>query len=123
MLVLPDEVCVLSYVGSKSSSAHCLQGSGFDQQLTQASPAQRIRHSGYVIQWSSSIVYTLGPGKVSCLERCPHFRGKFTLRKHIWKCPRYRGILVFILGVSFNPLYAKCANMLGKCFSRVYKLL
>ena len=31
-----------------------------------------------------------GPGKVSCVERCPHFSGKFILRKHIWdiaKCP------------------------------------
>ena len=24
-----------------------------------------------------------GPGEVSCIERCPHFRGKFLLRKHI----------------------------------------
>ena len=23
--------------------------------------------------------------KVSSIERCPHFRGKFLLRKHIWK--------------------------------------
>ena len=23
-----------------------------------------------------------GPGEVSCIERCPHFRGKFLLRKH-----------------------------------------
>ena len=32
--------------------------------------------------------------KVSCIERCPHFRGKFLLRKHIWghiaKCPYFR---------------------------------
>ena len=31
-----------------------------------------------------------GHSKVSCIERCPHFRGKFLLRKHIWgivKCP------------------------------------
>ena len=31
-----------------------------------------------------------GPGEVSCIERCPHFRGKFILRKHIRyiaKCP------------------------------------
>ena len=25
-----------------------------------------------------------GPGEVSCIERCPHFRGKLVLRKHIW---------------------------------------
>ena len=28
--------------------------------------------------------------KVSCIERCPHFRGEFLLRQHIWdvaKCP------------------------------------
>ena len=45
-----------------------------------------------------------GPGEVSCIERCPHFRGKFIiLRKHVWdiaKCPLYRGVL--ISGVSFK---------------------
>ena len=38
-----------------------------------------------------------GPSKVSCIERCPHIRGKFLLRKHIWvtaKCPEYRGVLI-----------------------------
>ena len=25
-----------------------------------------------------------GPGKVSLIQRCPHFRGMFMLRKHIW---------------------------------------
>ena len=36
------------------------------------------------------------PGGVSCIERCPHFRGKFILRKHIWdttRCPYFRGVL------------------------------
>ena len=37
------------------------------------------------------LMWTLsGPGEVSCIERCSHFRGKFILRKHIWnitKCP------------------------------------
>ena len=31
---------------------------------------------------------------MSCIERCPHFRGKFILREHIWdivKCP-YSGV-------------------------------
>ena len=31
--------------------------------------------------------------KVSYIERCPHFRGKFLVRKHIWdvaKCPCFR---------------------------------
>ena len=44
-----------------------------------------------------------GPGEVSCIERCPHLRGKFTLGKHIWdtaKYPYYRGVL--ISGVSFK---------------------
>ena len=30
-----------------------------------------------------------GPGKVSCIESCPHFRGKFTLRKRIWDTAKY----------------------------------
>ena len=30
-----------------------------------------------------------GPGEVSCIERCPHFRGKFTLRKHNWDIVKY----------------------------------
>ena len=53
------------------------------------------------IQWNPSIVDTLwGPSKVSCIERCPHFRGKlFLLRKHILghskvslvqRCPYFR---------------------------------
>ena len=38
------------------------------------------------IQWNHSVVDTLGTyvySSVSCTERCPHFRGKFLLRKHI----------------------------------------
>ena len=44
-----------------------------------------------------------GIGKMSCTARCPHFRGMFTLRKHIWDietCSKYRGVL--ISGVSFH---------------------
>ena len=57
-------------------------------------------HSGTLLLWTP-----WGPSKVSCTERCPHFRGKFLLRKHIWdihvsKCPYYRGVL--ISGVSFK---------------------
>ena len=47
-----------------------------------------------MLQWNPYIVDTWGPGEVSYIhvhvERCPHFRGKFPLRKHIWdtvKCP------------------------------------
>ena len=33
----------------------------------------------------TSLLWTpWGPSKVSCIERCPHFRGKCLLRKHIW---------------------------------------
>ena len=42
-------------------------------------------YSGTSLMWTP-----WGPGEVSCIERCPHFRGKFMLRKHIWgtaKCP------------------------------------
>ena len=61
--------------------------------------------------WGPSDVYSGTPllwtpwglGEVSCIERCPHFRDKFLLRKHIWdiaKCPQYRGVL--ILGATFK---------------------
>ena len=43
------------------------------------------KYSGTPLLWTP-----WGPSKVSCIERCPHFRGKFLLRKHIWdivKCP------------------------------------
>ena len=33
-----------------------------------------------------------GHGIVSCIDRCPHFRGKFLLRWDIAKCPQYRGV-------------------------------
>ena len=55
-------------------------------------------YSGTPLMWTP-----WGPGEVSCIERCPHFRGKFLLRKHIWdiaKCPQCRGVL--ISGVSFK---------------------
>ena len=42
-------------------------------------------YSGTPLLWTP-----WGPSKVSCIERCAHFRGKFLLRKHIWdiaKCP------------------------------------
>ena len=44
-----------------------------------------------MIYSGTSLLWTLwGPSKVSCIERCPHFKGKFILREHIWdivKCP------------------------------------
>ena len=52
-----------------------------------------------------ALVFTVEPlycghlGEMSC----PHFRGKFTLRTHIWdteKCPYYSGVL--IAGVPFK---------------------
>ena len=55
-------------------------------------------YSGTPLLWTP-----WGPGKVSCLEGCPHFKGKFLQRKHSWdiaKCPYYRGVL--ISGVSFK---------------------
>ena len=42
-------------------------------------------YSGTPLLWTP-----WGPGEVSCIERCPHFQGKFISRKHIWdiaKCP------------------------------------
>ena len=42
-------------------------------------------YSGTPLLWTP-----WGPGEVSCIDRCPHFRGKFILRKHTWniaKCP------------------------------------
>ena len=59
---------------------------------------QVLWYSGTPLMWTP-----WGPGEVSCIERCPLFRGKFTLRKHIWdvaKCPLCRGVL--ISGVSFK---------------------
>ena len=31
----------------------------------------------HVIQWSLSIVDTMGPSWLSCMERCPYFRSRF----------------------------------------------
>ena len=36
-------------------------------------------YSGTPLLWTP-----WGPNKVSCIERCPHFRDKFILRAHIW---------------------------------------
>ena len=49
------------------------------------------KYGATCIYSGTSLLWTpWGPNKVSCIERCPHFRGKFILRKHIWdiaKCP------------------------------------
>ena len=45
---------------------------------------KRPVYSGTPLLWTP-----WGPGEVSCIERCPQFRGNF-IRKHIWdieKCP------------------------------------
>ena len=43
-----------------------------------------------------------GPGEVSCIKRCSHFRGKLNLRRHILghnkesliqRCPYFRSVL------------------------------
>ena len=35
----------------------------------------KFSYSGTPLLWT-----LWGPGKVSCIERCPHFRGKFLIR-------------------------------------------
>ena len=43
------------------------------------------QYSGTPLMWT-----LWGPDEVSCIEGCPHFRGTFTLGKHVWdtaKCP------------------------------------
>ena len=56
--------------------------------LLQESSLARMLAGGYS---GTSLLWTpWGPSKVSCIERCPHFRDKFLLRKYIWdlaKCP------------------------------------
>ena len=50
-------------------------------------------YSGVPLLWTP-----WGPGKVSCIERCPYFGGKFPLRMHIWdmaKCPEYTEVSLF----------------------------
>ena len=37
-------------------------------------------HTIDVIHWKLNPAW--GPGKMSCINRCPHFWGKFLLRKH-----------------------------------------
>ena len=44
----------------------------------------RGAYSGTSLLWTP-----WGPSKVSCIERCPHFRGKFLLRKHIWDISKF----------------------------------
>ena len=47
-------------------------------------------YSGTPLLCGHSVWTPWGPGKVSCIERCPHFSGKFLLRKDTWdiaKCP------------------------------------
>ena len=77
-------------VCSKAASNSC----GDPQFLTLYLAIATRYYSGTPLLWTP-----WGPSKVSskCIERCPHFRGKFILREHIWdvaKCPQYRGVLL-----------------------------
>ena len=64
----------------------------------------------------------LGPSKVSCIERCPHFRGDFPLRKHIWdvhsKVSLVQRCLCF--GVSFKR--GSTVRTTTPCTKRICKL-
>ena len=54
-------------------------------------------YSGAPLLWTP-----WGPGEVPCIDRCPHFRGKFVPRKHVWdtgksliqRCPYSRSVLL-----------------------------
>ena len=64
---------------------------------------QGCTFSVIVLQWNPSNVDSLGIGEVSCIERCPHFRGKICIKKAclgrhskvflIQRCPYFRGVL------------------------------
>ena len=58
-----------------------------------------------LLQWNPSIVDTLGPGDVSCIERCPHFRDKL------------RGVSLYThvpaeAAAELTPLTAQCIHVL-----------
>ena len=63
------------------------------------------------IQCGTSLLWTpWGHSKVSCIEKCPHFRGKFLLRKYTWditKCLQYRGIFISECPLREAPLYSQ----------------
>ena len=52
------------------------------------------------LQWNPSIVDTLGPSEVSCIERYPHFRGEVIKKGYfghskvslIRRCPYFKGV-------------------------------
>ena len=51
--------------------------------------------------------------KVSCIERCPHFRGEFLLRKHTWdKAKRLNTEVSLFQGCPLRgvPLYFSSAE-------------
>ena len=61
-----------------------------------------------------------GPGEVSCIKRCPRFKGKFVLRKHISKvslpgevscikrCPCFKSKFVLRKHISKVSLIQRC---------------
>ena len=52
---------------------------GFMKTILSVSSLHQQPVCGIPLMWAP-----WGPGDVSCIERCPHFRGKFLIREHVW---------------------------------------
>ena len=76
VLVLLINCCTV-YMKERKGVAGKLQ-SQWSKFLWKCSYDIKHNYSGAPLLWTP-----WGPGKVSCIERCPLFRGKFTFRKHI----------------------------------------
>ena len=60
-------------------------------------PTNKDLYSGAPLLWRP-----WGPGKVSYIERCPHFGAKFAIRKHILVKARFLSTGILISVVSFK---------------------
>jgi len=72
------------------------------------------------VQWNISTVDTLGTLRSVLIERCPHFRGIFTWKQHIWdiaKCPQYRDVLISEVSLRRVPLWLATRCILCCCCS------
>ena len=102
MTTITTMVTVMAMITKRATEIPAAKGALLDffpvDPETTAVEGGRYRGSvNHVYSGTTPLVWTpWGPGEMSSIERCPHFRVKCTLRKHIWdiaKSPYYRGVL------------------------------
>ena len=84
-------------------------GKGGERERGMEGTVSICMYSGAPLLWTP-----WGPGKVSCIERCPHLRGKFLFRKHIWDIASVFNTEVSIFQGCPLRGHSNCSDSAGK---------